>query len=166
MTVTLRKPDQKWFFLLVLPAAIAIEWAFAATLDWTAHPRAEWVALIDLCVFMPFVYFTLFTSELAPKARMLRCIAIAGIGLFAASFIVPDANQFVIGELSALRSALLVFVLAFEGWVFWKIMSAVYRKGADAKQLEQEFAMPEWIAKLMVLEARFWKAVIGLFKRK
>ena len=115
---------------------------------------------------MPLVYLTLFTTELSFKARMLRCLAIAGIGLFAASMIVPEANQFVIGELSALRSFLLVFILAFEGWIFWKIINAVYRKDADAKQLEQDFAMPEWMAKLMVLEARFWKSVFEWFKRK
>lgn len=166
MAFAIAKPKEKWFFLIVLPIAIAIEWAFALSLDWTENPRAEWVALVDLCLFMPLVYFALFTSDLALKAKHLRCLAIAGIGLFAASFIVPDANQFVIGELSAARNAMIVFVLAFEGWVLWKVLSAVHHKGASVKELERDFAMPEWIARLMVLEARFWKAVWGLFKRK
>jgi hypothetical protein len=166
MTRVLRKPNEKWFFLGVLPIAIAIEWAFASWQDWSVYPRSEWVALVDLCVFMPLVYLTLFTTELSSKARMLRCLAIAGIGLFAASMIVPEANQFLIGELSALRGFLLVFILTFEGWVLWKIINAVYRKGADARQLEQDFAIPEWVAKLMVLEAHFWKSVFGWFKRK
>lgn len=162
----LTRPRERWFFLIALPLAIAIEWAFAATLDWTVYPRSEWVMLVDLCLFMPAVYLALFASELALKARLLRAAGIAGLGLFAASLIVPQANQFVIGELSALRKALLVVVLAFEGWVMWKVLGAVYRRGADAKTLERDYAIPEWIARLMVIEARFWKAVWSLLRRK
>lgn len=166
MELKLTKPREKWFFLIALPLAIAIEWAFARTLDWTAYPRSEWVALFDLCVFMPLVYLSAFSSELTRKARLLRCLGIAGIGLFAASFIVPEANQFVIGELSALRKAAMAGVLVFEGWIMSKVIGAVYRHNADAKTLERDFAMPEWIAKLMVLEAKFWKTVWAFLRRK
>ena len=166
MELKIKRPREKWFFLIALPMAIAIEWAFARSLDWTAYPRSEWVALFDLCVFMPAIYLAAFRSELTPKARALRTLGVAGVGLFASSWIVPEANQFFIAELSNLRNAALVFVLAFEAWVFWKVIGAVYRRNADAKTLEREFAMPEWIAKLMVLEARFWKAVWAFLRRK
>jgi len=166
MELKLSKPREKWFFLIALPLAIAIEWAFARTLDWTAYPRSEWVALFDLCVFMPLLYLAAFTSELTRKARLLRCLGIAGTGLFAARFIVPESNQFIIGELSALRNVALIGILAFEGWIFWKVVGAVYRRNADAKTLEREFAIPEWIARLMVIEAKFWKAVWAFLRRK
>lgn len=166
MELRLRRPREKWFFLIALPLAIAIEWAFARSLDWTAYPRSEWVALFDLCVFMPLLYLLAFASELTRKARWLRCLGIAGTGLFAAGFIVPQPNQFIIGELSALRNVAMIGIVAFEGWIIWKVIGAVYRKNADAKTLEREFAMPEWIAKLMVLEARFWKAVWQFLRRK
>jgi hypothetical protein len=166
MELRLSKPREKWFFLIALPLAIAIEWAFARTLDWTAYPRSEWVALFDLCLFMPLLYLTAFTSELTRKARLLRCLGIAGTGLFAASFIVPEPNQIIIGELSAFRNVSMIGILVFEGWVLWKVIGAVYRQNADAKTLEREFAIPEWIAKLMVLEARFWKAVWTFLRRK
>lgn len=166
MELKLTKPREKWFFLIAFPLAIAIEWAFARTLDWAAYPRSEWVALFDLCVFMPLLYLAAFSSELTRKARVLRCLGIAGIGLFAASFIVPEANQFVIGELSTLRSSAMVGIVAFEAWIMWKVIGAVYRHNADAKTLEREFAMPEWIARLMVLEAGFWKAVWAFVRRK
>ena len=149
----LTRPREKWFFLIVLPIAIAIEWAFALWLDWSVYPRAEWVALVDLCVFMPIVYLGLFSSEL-------------GIGLLAASLIVPSANQFLISELAGLRAASFVFILAFECFVFWKVMQALYAKNADAKAIERDFAVPPFIAKLLVLEAKFWKAVWSLFRRK
>ncbi|MEM6494763.1 MAG: hypothetical protein AAF650_10335 [Pseudomonadota bacterium] len=166
MPFRLTKPREKWFFLIVLPIAIAIEWAFALSLDWSAYPRSEWVALVDLCVFMPIVYIGLFSSELSAKTRGLRALGIAGIGLFAASWIVPSANQFLISELASLRAASFVFVLAFEGFVFWKVMQALYTKNADAKAIERDFAVPPFIAKLLVLEAKFWKAVWRLFRRK
>lgn len=166
MELRVSKPREKWFFLIALPLAIAIEWAFARTLDWSAYPRSEWVALFDLCVFMPMLYLTAFTSELTRKARLLRCLGVAGAGLFASGLIVPEPNQFIIGELSAVRKIAMVGIVAFEGWVLWKVIGAVYRHDADAKTLEREFAMPEWIAKLMVLEARFWKAVWQFLCRK
>ena len=166
MEFQLTRPRERWFFLFVLPLGIAIEWAFASTLDWTAYPRSEWVALIDLCIFLPLVYFSLFKSDLPLKARLIRAAGIAGFGLFASSFIVPQSNQYLIGQLSNFRNAMLVVVLVFEAWVFWKIIGAVYRKNADAKSLEREFAIPEWAAKLLVFEAKFWKAVWALFKRK
>ncbi|MEO0462109.1 MAG: hypothetical protein AAF127_03195 [Pseudomonadota bacterium] len=166
MELKLTKPREKWFYLLVLPIAVAIEWGFAATLDWTAYPRSEWVALFDLCIFMPLVYLSAFSSDLSPKARVLRATGIAGIGLFAASFIVPQSNQFIIAQLSSLRNVMAVFIIAFEAWVLWKVLDAIYRQGADARALERDFALPQWIAKLMVLEAKFWKAVWGFFRRK
>ncbi len=166
MQLNLTRPAEKWFFIIAMPLAVAIEWAFAASLDWTVYPRSEWVALVDLCVFMPLLYLLAFSSTLPRRARLLRTAGVAGIGLFAASFIVPDANQFVIAELSSLRNAMLVVILAFEGWVMWKVIGAVSRKGADAQTLERDFAMPHWIAKLMILEAKFWKAVWSLMRRK
>ncbi len=166
MELKLKQLSEKWFFLIVLPLAVTIEWAFAATLDWSEYPRSDWVALVDLCVFMPLIYLAFFSSSLTRKARLLRALGVAGIGLFASSLIVPASNQFIISELSSIRNALLVFIIAFEAFMFWKVMSAVYRHNADAKSLEKDFAMPEWIAKLLVLEAKFWKAVWAFFKRK
>lgn len=157
---------ERYFFLFVLPLAIACEWAFAASLNWEDYPRSEWVTLIDLCLFVPLVYFTFFSSSLETKPRLIRTLGVAGLGLFAARLIVPEANQFVIAELAYLRNFVLAFVLVFEGWVLYKVITAVYKRNVDAKTLEREFAMPEWIAKLMVLEARLWKAVWGFFKRK
>ena len=166
MELRLSKPSEKWFFLIALPLALATEWAFARTLDWTTYPRSEWVALFDLCIFMPALYWAAFSSDLNRKARLLRCLGIVGIGLFAASFIVPEPNQFIIGELSSLRKVAMVGIVAVEGWVLWKVIGAVYRQNADAKTLERDFAMPEWIARLMVLEAKFWKAVWQYLRRK
>lgn len=158
--------SERYFFLLVLPVAFAVEWAFAASLDWQAYPRSEWVTLFDLCVFMPLVYLAFFSSSLEKKPRLIRMAGIAGLGLLVARYMVPEANQFITSDLAQLRNAMLALVLLFEGWAFYKIVQAVYKRNADAKTLERDFAMPAWIAKLMILEARFWKAVWIFIKRK
>jgi hypothetical protein len=166
MEFKLTKLNEKWFFLAVLPLAIAIEWAFAQSLDWTAYPRAEWVALVDLCVIVPIIYFAFFSRSLGMKARLIRTAGIAGLGLLASSYIVPGANQIIIGELSSIRNAVLLVVVAFEIFVFWKMISALYINNADEKALERDFAVPEFVAKLLVMEAKFWKAVWRFFRRK
>lgn len=158
--------QERYFYLIVLPFAYAIEWSFAASLDWQVYPRSEWVTLVDLCLFVPLLYFTLFSQALGLQARLIRTAGIAGLGLFAAQFIVPSANQFIIADLAALRNVLIGFVLLFEGWVLYRIVRAVYVRGADSTTLERDFAMPAWIAKLMLWEARFWKAVWSLVTRK
>ena len=166
MELKLSKPNERWFYLVVLPLAVGIEWAFAATLDWTRYPRSEWVALFDLCVFMPFVYLQFFKGGLPFRSRLIRAAGISGIGLLASSFIVPESNRLVIDQLSSVRNAMLLLIIAFEAWVFWKLINLVFRKNADAKSLHREFAIPKWVAKLMILEAKFWKAVWSFFRRK
>lgn len=166
MELKLSKPREKWFYLLVLPMAIAIEWAFAASLDWSAYPRSEWVALFDLCIFLPFIYLFFFSSTLQPKAKFIRAAGVSGLGLFAASFIVPESNQFALGELSKLRNAMLIVIIVFEVFVFWKLITAVFDTKTDEHKLERDFAVPAWAARLMLLEARFWKAVWKILRRK
>ena len=166
MELKLTRPSAKWFFLTLLPLAILIEGVFTATLDWSAYPRSEWVVLVDLCVIMPLLYFVAFSSGASLKTRILHALAIAGLGLLAAKMMVPEANQFLIGQLSQMRAALFVVILAFEAFVIWKVLSALYTKNADAKEIERGFAVPPFIAKLLVLEAKFWKAVWSLIWRK
>ena len=150
---------ERWFYLLILPLAIAVEWAFAASQDWQAYPRSEWVILFDLCVFVPILYLAFFSHMLSFKARLIRSVGIAGLGLFAARGIVPEGNQFITADLAQLRNALIVLVIAFELVVVVKLVRTVFRSDTDAAQLERDFAVPGWIARLMLLEARFWKAV-------
>lgn len=166
MELKLNRPSEKWFFKVVLPLALIIEGVFTATLDWNAFPRAEWVPLFDLCIFLPLLYLTAFASEAPLKTRLLHAAAVAGLGLFAAKMMVPEANQLLIGQLSGVRNTLILFILAFEGFVLWKVFQALYAKNADAKTIESDFSVPPFIAKLLVLEAKFWKAVWGLFRRK
>ena len=167
MTLTNRfQFGERYFYLLVLPLALAIEFAVASSFDWNNFPRGEWIALADLCVIIPLVYFAFFSSSLEMKARLIRTAGLVGLGLFAVRYIVPEPNQFVTAYLTQVRNALLVFVILFEGWVLYKLVRAVFKRNADQKALERDFAMPAWIAKLMVIEARFWKAVWSFFKRK
>ncbi len=154
-----QKFRERWFFLLVAPLAVTIEWAFAVTLDWSTYPRSEWVLLVDLCIFMPTIYYLFFGNTHALKARLIRTAGVAGLGLLAARYIVPEANQFLLADLAMLRNVLLACVIAFEVWVLGKVVSAIYRRQANEQDLEREYAMPAWIARLMLLEARFWKAV-------
>ena len=166
MDLKLSRPSPKRYFATLLPLALLIEGVFTATLDWSAYPRSEWVPLLNLCVFLPLVYLAFFSSGAPLKTRIVHAMAIAGLGLLAAKMMVPEANQFVIGYLSEVRGALLVVILAVEGFVFWKVLQALYKTGADAKASERDFAMPPFVAKLLVMEAKFWKAVWGFFRRK
>lgn len=165
MALKIRQAQEKYFYLIFWPLAIAIEWSFAASHDWSVYPRSEWVMLVDLCLFVPLVYCVFFARSLPLKARLIRSVGIAGVGLFVASLIVPPSNQFILSQLTAIRNAVIIFVIALEAWVFWKIVKVIFAEKTDEEVLARDFAIPPLIARLMILEAKLWKMLWRIIRR-
>ncbi len=161
----LLKLRENWFLWAALPVLLAVEAAFTQSVSWNEMPHGEWVVLFDLCVFVPALFLFAYRHTLPIKPRLIRALGLAGLGLLLARFLVPEPSQNVLPFLSDVRNSFLVFVVIFEVWVITQILRAVYARNADAQRLERDFGMPLWIAKLMVLEAKFWKAVWRIFRR-
>lgn len=168
MTLSLSpiRADQRWFFLLILPGLVAIEWLIAQSFPWGTGRVNEMVVLFDLILFVPLLYFVIYRSSVALRPRAIRTLGLVGLGILCASFIVPEDDQRILSLLQQFRNAALVLVVLFELWVATKLLKLVFAKDADAKQLENDFGVPPLVAKLMLLEARFWKAVWRMMRRR
>jgi hypothetical protein len=132
----------------------------------SASPRLlELGLLCDLCIVLPSLYLACYWRK--GKRSVLRAIALASIGFWASSKLLPESGQFLIQQLWPFRYVALAVIVLIE----FKIMLAVYRavfSGASrkvaAETLEQQSGMPRWAAKLAVAEASLWSSLLKAAK--
>jgi hypothetical protein len=146
---------RNWFVPL-LALLLAIEWAFARTTDWPRDGLAEAVILFDLCLFVPALHFLCYRRRLARKALLIRTAALASLGVYLASWLIPAEAQHLLAGLGWARLAGLAALAALELWVVVKVVRLVF--GGTATEADVvAYGAPLWIARLMLIEARFYK---------
>jgi len=145
------------WFLPLLAILLTIEWAFARTTAWGRDGFAEAVILFDLCLFVPALHYLCYRRSLARKALLVRTAALAFLGLYIASHLIPPEAQRLVAALGWARLAGLAVLAALELWVLVAVVKLVFGRGATAAEVSASSGAPPWIARLMVAEARFWK---------
>jgi len=146
-----------WFApLLVL--LLGIELAFARSTDWSRDGFAEKVILFDLCLFIPALYALCYRHKLNRRALLLRTIALALGGIYIASKLVPADAQVLLTDLVWARNAGWLVIVLIELAVVLVTVKLVFG-GATTEEVAAKSGAPLWVARLMQLEARFWKAV-------
>ena len=148
---------RNWFLPLLAPL-LAIELAFARTTDWPREGFAEAVILFDLCLFIPALCVICYRGKLALRPLLIRTAALALTGLYIASKLVPADAQRLLAGLAWVRPAGWVVIALFEVWVVVLTVKLVFG-GASTDEIAAQSGVPPWVARLMQLEARFWKAV-------
>lgn len=149
---------RRHWFVPSLVVLLLIETAFARATNWSRDGFAELVILFDLCLFIPLLYVLCYRHRLARKPLLIRTAALALAGIYIASKLVPANAQVVLGELVWARYAGLAVLALIELWVIVLTVKLVYG-GATTAEIADGSAAPLWIARLLQLEARFWKAV-------
>ena len=155
--------SRNWF-LPVLALLLGIEFAFARATDWSRDGVAEAVILFDMCLFVPALYALCHRRRVALRPLLIRTFALAVLGVYIASKLVPPEAQHLVAELSWARMAGWVVLAAIELWVVVKVARLTFGGSVTAEQIAERHGTPEWIARLMLLEARFWKAVWRLVR--
>ena len=158
-----------WFLLaaaLVVGTDLVVLW-----LPNGAAPRLLEAGLLgDLSLVVPGLYIACYWRR--GKAAVMRAVALAALGFWAASKLLPESGQFLIPELWPLRYVALAVLFIIEV----KVVLAVYRAafgGASrqdmANRLQSQAGMPAWAARLAAAEAAFWHAAYrkakALFQR-
>lgn len=157
-TAAIKLARRHWF-LLLLPVWFACSFAFSRSLDWRLEGRmGEATILFDWCVFLPFAYALSLRRAVPPRAALLRTLGLAGAGLWVGRLFVPDGAENLLTSLGWLRYPWLAVVLVVEGAVIVALLRAVFAGRADAAAFERA-GVPPFAAKLMLLEARFWRWV-------
>ena len=144
------------WFVPMLALLLAIEWAFARGVDWRGDRLAEAVILFDLCLFVPALHYLCYRRALAWKPLLIRTAALASLGIYLASWLIPVEAQHLLAGLGWARLAGLAVLAALELWVVVKVVKLVFGGTATEADVVAHGA-PPWIARIMLIEARFWK---------
>jgi hypothetical protein len=145
------------WFLPVLALLLAIEWAFAQATDWSGDGVAEAAILFDLCLFVPALHYLCCRRGLATKPLLMRTAALAFLGVYIASHLIPPEAQRLVAALGWARLPGLAVLAAIELWLLVAMVKLVFGGGATTEEVSAASGAPRWIARLMLAEARFWK---------
>lgn len=117
--------------------------------------------LADLSIVVPGLYIACYWRR--GKPALMRAVALAALGFWSASKLLPESGQFLIPSLWPVRTLALAVLLLVE----LKVMLSVYRSvfgGASreeaARRLTSDAGMPAWAARVAAAEAAFWRAVV------
>lgn len=153
-----------WFWIAAAVMVIDVAnmpWAFASM------PRLlESLVLGELAVVIPGCYWLCYRRN--GRRAVVYALALAALGLWVASKLVPSEAHYLLTYLWPLRYVELAIVGVLEIRIAFAVYRAIF-KGTDAEQvvadLQAKTEMPPWLARLMVLEARFWKGLATFFVR-
>lgn len=147
-----------WFVPLVA-AALLVELAFARTTAWAGATYEEAAILFDLCLFVPLLHALCYRRVLPLRALLIRTAGLSAAGLYVASLLVPAEAQRWIDDLGALRLVGLAVVAVIELYVLVETAKVLFGRDASVERVVERSGAPAWVARLMLLEARFWKWV-------
>jgi len=155
------------WFLLVLPLLGLAAWLMSRSIAWrSGGDGLEAALLIDACLTIPLLYLLCYGKRLPAWQLALRMIGLACAGIYLISYLVPAEAQRLLPHFEAARWVGLALIIAFELWLFVTAIRLVFRAGTTAEQVQAATGAPPLLAKLLLLEARFWKWVARLFWRR
>ena len=148
------------WFLLLLPVLASASFGLAASVDWQRDGRIAEVALLfDACISLPLLYFLCYRGSLTGSQMALRLVGIVCLGIWFATWLVPEASQSLLTKLGWLRTTGVALLVVVELRLVAGAIKMAFSGKATADQLASASGAPPWIAKLMLLEARFWRWV-------
>ena len=147
------------WFLPLLAFLLAVELAFTRSIDWSQPRMPEAAVLFDLCLFIPALHFLCYRRRLALKPLLIRTAALAFLGVYLASKLIPAEAQSLLAELGWARTAGLALLALIELRLLVLALKLVFGGRATAAEIAERTGAPPWIARLMLIEARFWKWV-------
>jgi hypothetical protein len=153
------------WFLIVFPLLLLASLQFKSAIDWQHDgATAEAVLLFDLCVTMPFLYFLCYRKSLSLAQLALRLLGLACFGVWFATWLVPADSQSLLPHLGWARIAGIAVIILVELRVLIAAIRISFSRDASAQKLIETTGAPRLIAKLMMLEAKFWHSVWRLIK--
>lgn len=170
MTNRVRSMNRKVLFL-ALASIIVI--ANIVSLHWfgdQAGSFSETAILVDFALFIPFLYILYFRHDL--KRALVKSLAIACLGFWGASILIPETQHNIIQEFGFIRYVGLGVLFLIEikiAFLIWKAILSGKDQEAVVKEATESAEMPEWVARLMAWEASLWQKAaraVGLGKKR
>lgn len=164
MTSLLSPAVRQWalanWFLVLWPPLAATSFLLTRTTVWSDEGRVvEAVTLFDWCVTVPFLYWLCYRRTIPPGRLALRMLALACLGIWIATQLVPAGEQALLHHLGWARSFGILVLVLIELRLMIAVVRLVFSGNASPEQVAERSGAPPWVARLLLLEARFWRAV-------
>jgi hypothetical protein len=154
------------WFVVVAPLLALVAMLVVRSAGWQTEGASLEAALIfDACVTIPALYALCYGRSQPLRRVALRMLGLACLGIYLLGWVVPVAEQSLLPSFGWARTAGLAVLILIELRLMVAAVKLMFRSGASAQQLSQETGAPPLIAKLMMLEARMWKAVWRFLRR-
>jgi peptidoglycan/LPS O-acetylase OafA/YrhL len=154
---------ENWFWPVAL-LLVALAWSIARMAPPSDLGGWELAVLFDVFITLPLLFVLCYRRKLRRGALVLRIVALQCLGIWLATKIVPAEGQTLLPHLEWLRYAGFAVLLLVELRIMVALFQIIFKPDATTKQLE-DIGMLSFVAKLVLLEARFWRWVFGVFKR-
>lgn len=156
---SLESLKRHWFWPVAL-AVVATNALVVVSDGWQAPRIKEFGILFDFAVLIPLLYLICYRAS--GKRTLVRSLALACLGVWAAGHIVPTVHHSLISQIGWVRYvglAVLVLIEIRLGIEIWRLAfcSQAEDSGEAIRQKAEQEGMPLWVAKLMAAEARVWK---------
>lgn len=164
LTKTTSSLRRHWFFAL-LPLLALGGWNLVRTAPPQDAAMVERVLIADLCLSVPILYAICYARRMSLDRLLVRCLGVALAGMVVLGWTLPAEQQFLLPMTKPLRIAAIVLLALVELRVVIAALRLAFAAAPRAEALTER-GVPPLIAKLMLIEARFWKAVWRLLRRK
>ncbi|WP_373488764.1 hypothetical protein [Blastomonas sp.] len=159
--------SQNWFVPLAIVLA-ALAWVIgsqiAAMPDRRALAQFEAALTFDVVFTLPALYWLCYRHYKTRIALALRIVALQCLGIYWATWVIPEDARNILPYLEPVRMAGLVMLIAVELRLLFMVLRLVFRPSTDVDSLTQE-GVPPLLAKLMLAEARFWRWLFTWWRR-
>ena len=156
---------RRHWFLVLVPLMVLASFGLAASIDWQRDGHlVEMALLFDACISLPALYFLCYRGTMSARQMALRLIGLACLGIWFATWLVPASAQSVLPQLGWARMAGIVLLAVVELRLIVTALRMAFSGTATAVQVAEASGAPPWIARLMLLEARFWQRVWRLIR--
>ena len=164
--IFLRKLKQHWFFIAAT-VMICGDWIVVRTQGVDRPRLMEAAVLGDLALIMPLLYFVCYRSK--GKAAIIRACALSCSAIWLCGYIIPQAHHYLLNSLSWMRYLGMAVLTVLEIKLILMLWRTIFKSNLSAEDVATEVAakadMPLWVARLMGLEARFWRSIWLTLKR-
>ena len=147
-----------WFWP-VAAVLVAAAWALATISAAPMSEGFEWALVFDAVITLPVLYLLCFRARFTTTALVVRVVALQCAGIWLAAKLVPVGDQSILPYLTWVRWAGLAIVTMFEIRLFVAVVKLQSRPTTRQDELEAA-GMPPLLAKLAMLEARFWRWIL------
>ena len=163
---TLKFLRANWF----VPAAAVALLINSTTIyldQWSSPELLEAGLIFDFAVLLPVLYLICYRSE--GKRSVVRAIALACLGIWAVSQVVPENNQSLLQDLQLVRYVGLGVLVLLQVKLIVAIFRAMSGASANAEheasRLADETGTPPWVRKLLAWEAAVWIKIWRFIRR-